>query len=265
VTRRQATGLTEPDKSIAALPQLGALGSTIKTKIRSLLPREIGPHRIWSGPLRGRTIVTSWHDYPRAIVGRTETRLLRLLQTRVADGETWLDIGAQYGYTVIAMHRAKRVYAFEPVPTTAIALETTVRLNGLTNTAIVPIGLSDQAGETSVSLVKGMADHVARTPEKVDITLARLDDLWPDLDGGPIHGLKMDIQGAETKALNGMASLLVKYQPWLAIEIHDGTDPGVLTNLLAGWGYGAGTPLDPEVAPFTPNHSVIFQSRTAAS
>jgi len=46
------------------------------------------------GLLKGYVIVTSWHDYPAAILGRTERALLDWFAHNVGSGETWLDVGA---------------------------------------------------------------------------------------------------------------------------------------------------------------------------
>ena len=63
-------------------------------------------------------MVTSWRDYPAGITGRTEKRLLEWFEREAGEGETWLDIGAHYGYTTLALARmtgpSGRVYAFEP-------------------------------------------------------------------------------------------------------------------------------------------------------
>ena len=52
------------------------MNGSLKKGLRSLFPRSLVRHRILTGPLRGSTIVTSWHDYPAAILGRTELALL---------------------------------------------------------------------------------------------------------------------------------------------------------------------------------------------
>ncbi|HEY6210465.1 MAG TPA: hypothetical protein VIW28_15495, partial [Gemmatimonadales bacterium] len=118
---------------------------TATAHIRWLMPRAIRPHRILAGPLRGRTIVTSWHDYPGAILGRTERALLRWFERNVKAGETWLDAGAHYGYTAIALSelvgRSGRVFAFEPVLATAGHLARTRALNDLPQLIVVPFGL----------------------------------------------------------------------------------------------------------------------------
>ena len=65
-----------------------------KALLRRFLPRSIHKHRILGGPLRGYRIVTSWHDYPAAITGRTECPLLKWFARNVKPGETWLDVDA---------------------------------------------------------------------------------------------------------------------------------------------------------------------------
>jgi len=45
--------------------------SRVKAQLRRLMPKTVGAHRILGGRLRGYRIVTSWHDYPAAILGRT--------------------------------------------------------------------------------------------------------------------------------------------------------------------------------------------------
>ena len=77
-----------------------------KSLVRELLPRRHVAHRIMSGPLRGMRIVTSWHDYPAAILGYTERKLTDWLLANARPGETWLDVGANCGYTSLALARA---------------------------------------------------------------------------------------------------------------------------------------------------------------
>ena len=52
------------------------MNGRLREGLRSLFPRSLVSHRILAGPLRGSKIVTSWHDYPAAILGKTEEVLL---------------------------------------------------------------------------------------------------------------------------------------------------------------------------------------------
>src|SRR3954465_4692650 len=91
---------------------------SLKALVRRVLPRSLRPHTILAGPLQGARIYTSWHDYPGAILGTTERPLLDWFRRNVSPGETWIDVGAHYGYTAIALCRlvgpTGRVVAFEP-------------------------------------------------------------------------------------------------------------------------------------------------------
>ena len=73
-----------------------------KKYIRPFLPTKVKVHRIKNGDLRGMKIMTSWRDYPGAILGRTEKPLLSWFRDNVNNGETWIDVGAHYGYTSLA-------------------------------------------------------------------------------------------------------------------------------------------------------------------
>src|SRR5580658_6249708 len=136
----------------------------LKEQIRKLLPRRVRTHRVQGGVLKGARISTSWHDYPGAILGTTERPLLDWFAHNVQPGETWLDIGAHYGYTAIALSQivggSGRVFAFEPVLATAGCITRTRELNGFEQMTVVPLGLNSLASIEALDLptVRGMAD-----------------------------------------------------------------------------------------------------------
>lgn len=213
---------------------------------RPLLPRTRRPRRILGGPLRGCRLVTSWYEYPAGLLGYTESSLLRWLSATVRPGQTWLDVGAHYGYTALALARlvgpSGRVFAFEPVPSTAECLRETRRLNRLDHLRVLPLGLAepDNAGYMNVDLERGMANPLTEAPSRVrTVTTVCLDDIWDDLsEGDPrVDGVKMDVQGMELHALQGMRSALMAHRPLLALEFHAGVDRGAVVSLLTEYGY----------------------------
>lgn len=225
--------------------------------LRALLPRTIRPRRIVGGPLRGAWLVTSWHDYPAGLTGRTERPLLEWFHAAAGPGQTWLDIGAQYGYTALALARivgtSGRVFAFEPVSATAGCLDQARLLNGLPQITVVPLGLA--AGTTletrRLPLTKGMADATI-TPDadgwSASMAFARFDWLWPLIHGGnpAIDGVKIDVQGMELEALEGMREALTRWRPRLVIELHAGVSRARVLDLLGSFGYSAAAvPIEP--------------------
>ena len=204
------------------------MNKALKNHIRRLLPRSIGPRRILGGPLRGQSLVTSWHDYPAAILGRTERPLLQWFAENVGAGETWLDVGAHYGYTAIALARLVgpegRVYAFEPMTSTAGCIAQSRSINRLSQLTIVPVALGccESIAARELPEVRGMLDSTRVESDRGEpFFVANFDWLWPRISqsgsGGAhrIDGVKIDVQGMEIEALRGMSVTLQRYRPKL--------------------------------------------------
>jgi FkbM family methyltransferase len=226
----------------------------MKAVLRKLLPRRIRRKRILGGPLRGAVIVTSWHDYPAAILGYTERPLLGWFGDHVQAGETWLDVGAHYGYTAIALSRlvgpAGRVFAFEPMLSTAGYLAQTRGLNRLSQLTVVPFGLGAPRGDVelrALAATRGMVDSTVAEGPPEPILVARLDWLWPQLCGDRegIDGVKLDVQGMEIEVFRGMAHVLKRFTPKLVVEVHRGVDRAEMLDLLQAAGYArTGAPIE---------------------
>jgi FkbM family methyltransferase len=227
----------------------------LKASIRRLLPKRHVPHHIIGGPLRGMRIVTSWNDYPAAILGYNERALLRWLGANVRRGETWLDIGAHYGYTALAMSRLVsaqgRVFTFEPTPSTAGCISRTVSINKLSQITVVPMALGSppELELKRIATTRGMSDSTLKNGrDHVAILVASFDWLWPRICGENcrIHGIKIDVQGMEIEVLRGMAESLREWRPKMALEVHEGVDREALLALLEDCGYTRdATPIEP--------------------
>lgn len=246
---------------------------SIKERIRKFLPSSKRYHRILSGRLEGKRIVTSWYDYPAAILGRTERPLLSWFSNNIDPGETWLDIGAHYGYTAIALScyvgTKGRVFAFEPVLCTAGYLTQTRVLNGCANLTVIPLGLgnSDKISIIQLPTVRGMADSIIdQSGWTENIILSSLDWIWPKINNGDerINGIKIDVQGMEIMVLQGMREYLRSYKPKLIIEVHADVDRDELLDILKRAGYDQPAipiePIEGEVEPrYIDNRSYVFQ------
>ena len=240
------------------------MNTVVKEALRRLLPRALRRHRILGGPLRGRTIVTSWHDYPAAILGRTERPLLAWFAEHARQGETWLDVGAHFGYTALALAHMVgpegRVFAFEPLVSTAGCLSQSRQINGLAQLAIVPFGLAQPESLAVFSLptTRGMADSTLRNSNWLEpIHVARLDWLWPRICGRDrtIHGIKIDVQGMEGDTIGGMRDLLRTFRPKLVVEFHRGVDRSSILGFLAEAGYrNPGCPVEAAAGETEPRY-----------
>ena len=237
------------------------MGQRLKSTLRYFLPRRIQRHRILAGPLRGCQIVTSWHDYPAAITGRTERSLLAWLTANVKPGETWLDIGAHYGYTAIALCRLVgdhgRVFAFEPMISTAGYLNQTKILNKFNIMTVLPFALGDrkEINLVRLSLVRGMGDSTLNAKKHETILLTCLDWLWSQVCGQDrsIDGVKIDVQGMELEVIKGMGEVMKLNKPKLVIEFHKGVDRKMLLSARVNIGYTRpAVPIEPVLGENVP-------------
>jgi FkbM family methyltransferase len=228
----------------------------LKESVRRILPATLRPHSILAGPLRGASIYTSWHDYPGAILGTTEKPLLDWFSNNVSPGETWIDVGAHYGYTAIALCQlvgpAGRIVAFEPVLTTAGCVARTRELNRLRQLHVVPLALGANVSLETRRLptVRGMADStIAAGAWEEEMPVVSFDTAWNVLcEASPeVHGVKIDVQGMELDVIEGMRHTLRRYKPKVIVEFHTGVDRRSIISLLVGCGYREmGDPIEPE-------------------
>jgi FkbM family methyltransferase len=207
---------------------------SLRDVVRPFLSHRLTVHRIWRGPLAGDKIVTSWHDYPAAILGYSEASLVRWLFNNVHEGETWIDIGAHYGYTSLAMCERVgsegRVYAFEPNLSTVGCLDQTRLLNGYDQLTIIPLALSDKESlaVSALPTVRGMIDsqildHASAGCQAV--FSIGFDLIWEMLGAehnARVDGIKIDVQGMEIAVLKGMRKTLELHRPKVVLEVHAG-------------------------------------------
>jgi len=138
------------------------------------------------------------------------------IQYLIRPGDVVFDIGAHIGYYTLLFSRLVgeqgKVLAFEPDPTNFGLLQQNVLLNGCANVALYNVAVSDQAGSLSLYLSHDNAgDHRIWKPEEfrpsVAVQAIAL-DLFINSRPFRVDFVKMDIQGAEAAALNGMIGLL---------------------------------------------------------
>jgi FkbM family methyltransferase len=221
---------------------------TIRHFVRRFLSRRFKPHRILSGPLAGKKIVTSWHDYPAAILGYAERALVEWLLANVHVGETWIDVGAHYGYTALAICQkvgtSGKVFAFEPVLSTVGCLDLTKRINNYDQLVVLPFALctTERLTLSKYALVRGMMEcgkSVKANSDQDEVLSLAFDRLWDDIRGTVdfIHGIKMDVQGMEIETLRGMKECLTKYHPIVILEVHPRVSRSQIIDILSECGY----------------------------
>lgn len=144
-----------------------------------------------------------------------ETNLFRRV---VGEGMTLVDLGANMGYyTLLAaklVGRKGKVFAFEPDPDNFSLLLKNIEANGYNNVIPVQKAVSNKTGTTKLFLCQGnKADHRIYYShdgrESITVDVTTLDTFFEN-ERYPIDVIKMDIQGAEMAALQGMTEIVLK-------------------------------------------------------
>ena len=129
-------------------------------------------------------------------------------------GGIFVDVGANIGgYSIRLARRFEKVISVEPNPRVAELLRKNVQLNGLGNIEIVQGAASDLDGEAILSVPPGrdaLSSIVREFPggEHFKVNTMTLDGLLDKYD--KIDLIKIDVEGAELKALKGAAKSLEK-------------------------------------------------------
>jgi FkbM family methyltransferase len=143
--------------------------------------------------------------------GRVEPFTAHLFREHVRPGSVVVDVGAYLGYyTLVGARRSGpsgKAYAFECHPVNHRFLLHNLRLNGLSERVVAcSSAVADRDGSLpffvrSWDLSGGSLWQETAVQEVVDVVTTTLDR---ELDGQPVDVLKMDIEGGEPRALDGM-------------------------------------------------------------
>jgi FkbM family methyltransferase len=169
---------------------------------------------------------------------------LRLIGSLLDPGDTFVDVGANIGdYTLaaaLAVGPQGHGVAFEAHPRTVTYLRENLVLNKVSNVAIGQVAIGDRTGWTTFSDDTG--DNLNRITDGSDGLLVPLVPLAPLLPDGVVALVKVDVEGAEKAALDGVSPALDRIK-FLYFEVSDanletfGTSFAALYDLLARNGF----------------------------
>ncbi|HOI60829.1 Methyltransferase FkbM domain protein [anaerobic digester metagenome] len=183
----------------------------------------VGMVRIPFGVLRGKR----WQfvsSIPSCALGTYEQHIATVLQSRLRDGTTFFDIGANVGYyTLFAstlVGDSGRVISFEPEPENMRMLVVHTTINKCTNVTPVRKALSDMPG---IVRFDGTAHTMCKFSDdgNIEVECTTLDAFIQDSGISP-DILKMDVEGAEVRALRGADACLSEIRPEIILSVHDG-------------------------------------------
>lgn len=153
------------------------------------------------------------------------------------------DIGASVGiYTLLFSHLAPQghVYAFEPTETVHM-LRANVAASRATNVSVHEWALGTAGGERETLIA----------PEIERYRFVTLDAFVRDVGIRRLDCVKIDVDGFDLEVLQGAVQTLMRFNPWLVIELNHalatrGQSVGEAMLWLAGQGYSEALVLDHE-------------------
>ena len=181
--------------------------------------------------------------------GILEKGTTRLFYELVDEGMTVIDIGANIGYfTLIAaklVGPSGKIFAFEPDPYNYALLKRNVKINGYDNVFLVQKAISDKVGNTKLFLdpLRERSSILYQCgKEMIVVDTTTLDEFLAD-KGCFVDIIKMDIEGAETLALQGgektikenNVKLIMEFEPKIMQSF--GFSPRAFLNNLKQYGF----------------------------
>jgi FkbM family methyltransferase len=237
-------------KVLATLNVIGALGMRIFL-VSKRRPSIVDGHKMYLGDHHNPSIGFAG----KLLQGHYEPGSKELLECLLHSGMVVLDVGAHIGYYTLLAARLVgpegQVYAFEPEPENYALLEKNVVLNGYHNVKLIPKAVADRAGSVKLFIsTQGNDRHsVFQNPRSLkheasrEVAAVSLDEFLENVGWPHVDLVKLDIEGAEPLALDGMRRLLD--QPGelkLIVEFapeslqNGGTSPETFLEKLSGLG-----------------------------
>jgi FkbM family methyltransferase len=179
---------------------------------------------------------------------------LDLVRQILQPGDVFVDGGANVGlFTLVAARQvgpSGKVLAFEPAPWSLQALRRNLAVNSYPWVDVFPVALADRAGTTELVTFQGdAAGYSSFAPPTraggnlVSVTTGTLDALVSEGNRETLSLVKLDLEGAEYRALQGAQAILSVSAPDFLVEVEpehlgrQGASVGQLMELFRGAGY----------------------------
>jgi len=154
------------------------------------------------------------------LTGEFEPSTTKLIKNEVKEGMVVFDMGANIGlYSLLCSRlvgKSGYVYAFEPEPYLVDVINENIKLNQITNVKVFPYAISNKIGNAKFGINKSQdgdnrLESKIINDEIINVETITIDyfcekyNLKPDF-------IKMDIQGSEPKAFEGMKNTIASNQ-----------------------------------------------------
>lgn len=167
------------------------------------------------------------------------------------DEMVYFDVGANNGYyyslKVAKRFSGCRVYSFEADPRILYHLKKNIKTNGVENVTVVPQALSNFIGVAKMTAYLGASNYLItadlNSVSVIEVNCITLDAFVKQNAVPRIDVIKVDIEGAEHRFLEGSKATLRKFRPVMILELNpdllhrSGASLVAVKSILAEVGY----------------------------
>jgi FkbM family methyltransferase len=196
---------------------------------------------VWKLPeplagMRFRVFDPSERQY---VTARYEPSVVAAIRSVVEPGMTCVDAGAHIGYMTLLMATLVGsegwIFSFEPSPVNCDRLRVNIELNAIENATVVQAFVSSTDGTAPLGIGASSFEYGLAADSEVSTTVdsVALERYFADQH---VDFVKLDVEGADELAVQGMRGILTRDKPTILIEDH-GAPTIAAKKILGGLGY----------------------------
>lgn len=259
-----------------AIYRSSPLARLIRRGLNRAAPTGLTQVTVAAGGLQGATLLIDMQTKKNYWLGTYEPELQAAVRHWLRPGMVAYDVGANIGYISLLLARtvqaspssagappehvpqssaghapptaAGHVFAFEPLPANLERMAANFKLNPWAAITCVPVAVVNRPGPVRflahASGAMGKATGSAGRQNETYLAEIAVEGITLDqfAYAGPPHrplpqAIKMDIEGGEVLALQGMTRLLAEARPLLLIELHGPESARAAWDTLTAAGY----------------------------
>ena len=200
------------------------------------------------GPAKGLKIPISLPDDKLIWTGTWEKKVAEKIYSNIKKNKSSYDIGSHRGFMagIMALAGSKIVYCFEPNPGNIKHLNELCHLNRKLRLKLLPYAIAEKSGEAEFSLMpessmgklsKSLFQPEVKRNTSIMVQVRALDSLLKEGEIEPPGFIKIDVEGAELRVLEGARKIIKEYSPNFVVELHSFSLADKCQKFLREYGY----------------------------